>query len=219
MLKYKKQNLKRLIILLIGTACVLYMSQIGSYFGNRAATRLVVGPTATPSSWELIPLPNGAQPDHFIDSLTPYAHVIASNGKIYHNPCFIDQRTWTEGEIKNGLGGSCDLYPIGGFWHTDFPDPPRASKSQSYCLLTGDYLPAPTNQAKACLYVILDNGELVRWDTTAWSRSAERPTPVPDLIPVKSEAYAETVTAFTVGGGAIGALIFSLFIIVAKRSK
>jgi hypothetical protein len=202
-----------LIIFLIGLACILITSRLGFYFGDREATRLE--PTATPTSWKSIPLPGGVQPDHFIDSLTPYAHVAATNGKIYNNPCFTDRETWTEGEIKNGLGGSCDSHPIIGFWRADFPDPPRPKLAESYCLLTGDYFPAPTNLGHACLYVILDNGELMRWDTTAWSGSEERPTP----IPVKSVTYTETVNAFTVCGGIIGLLAVILFSIVARHLK
>ncbi len=209
--------MKRLIIFLSGLACTLAASGLGFYFGDREAVRLE--PTATPTSWESIPLPNGVQPDHFIASNTPFAHVVATNGKIYNNPCFYDEKTWTEGEIKNGLGGSCGLYSIDGFWHTDFPDLPRTSKNESFCLLTGDYLPAPTNLAKACLYVILDDGEIVRWDTEAWSGSEKRPTPVPNLVSVYSTTYTETVTAFSVGGGVIGALVFGLFVMIAKRGK
>ncbi|HSD84028.1 MAG TPA: hypothetical protein VLG46_09230 [Anaerolineae bacterium] len=208
--------MKRLMILLGGIACILLAGGIGSYAGDRIATRLVVEPTATPKAWESIPLPKGVQPDHFIVSYTPFAHVVATNGKIYHNPCFNDDKNWTEGEIKNGLGGSCELYSFGA-WYTDFPDLPRTSKSQSYCLLPGDFniRPTQTNLAHACLYAILDNGELVRWDTTAWNGSRERPT----SIPTKSVMHIETVNSFTVCGGLIGLLAVILVSVVANHSK
>ena len=206
-LVHKEQDLKRLMIFLAGIACILLAGGIGSYAGDRIATRLAVEPTATPIAWKSIPLPNGVQPDHFVGSLTPYAHVIATNGKIYNNPCFTDRETWTEGEIKNGLGGSCDSHPIIGFWRADFPEPPRPSLGESYCLLPGDIYMGPPSLAKACLYVILDNGEIVRWDTVAWGGSEKRPTP----IPTKSVMYTETVNSFTVCGGLIGLLAVILF--------
>jgi hypothetical protein len=202
------------MIFLVGITCILLAGGIGSYFGDRIAIRFAVEPIATPKAWESIPLPNGMQPDHFIASYTPFAHVVAINGKTYHNPCFNDDKTWTEGEIKNGLGGSCELYSIGA-WYTDFPDLPRTSKSQSYCLLPGDIYMGPPSLAKACLYVILDNGEIVRWDTTAWRGSEERPTP----IPTKSVMYTETVNSFTVCGGLVGLLAVILVGVVANHSK
>ncbi len=194
------------MIFLGGIACILIGSYVGYYFGDRAAT-------PPPPSWKSIPLPNGVQPDHFIASLTPFAHVVATNGEIYYNPCFSGMKTWTEGEIKNGLGGSCGLYSIDGFWQTDFPDLPQTRKGQSYCLLTGDTYMGPPNLAKACLYVILDNGEIVRWDTVAWLRSETRP------VPTHSTSYTETVTIFGASGGVIGALVFYIFVMIAISPK
>lgn len=153
----------------MGIACLLVAGCTGTSFGGPDAE-----PTATPS-WESVPLPDGVQPDHFIDSSAPFAQVAANNGEIYNHPCFLDVKTWTEGQISHGLGGECSSNPPPrGLWygtyHVDFPEPPPANKSRTYCIVPGDTDFSGPNRRKlvpACLYIISDDGQLLLWKTTA----------------------------------------------------
>ena len=169
----KEQDLMRSVVLLMGIVCLLITGCAGTSLGGSDA-----GPTATPSSWESIPLPDGVQPDHFIESSAPFAQLAATNGKIYNHPCFLDVKDWTAGEIKNGLGGECGSNPPPyglwyGIWHVDFPDPLPANKSRTYCIVPGDtYFDEPytIHSVPACLYIISDDGQLLIWKTIAWRR-------------------------------------------------
>ncbi len=162
--------MKHLIIFLVGMTCALVTGCAGASLGGSDAE-----PIATPSSWESIPLPDEVQPDHFIDSSAPFAQVVANNGKIYNHPCFLDVKTWSEGEIKNGLGGECGSNPPPhglwyGIWHVDFPDPPPSNRSQTYCIVPSDTHtsgPYSRESVPACLYIISDDGQLLLWKTTA----------------------------------------------------
>jgi hypothetical protein len=91
--------MKRALLVLLGIACITITSLIGFSLGNRE-TISYVRMAVTPSAWVSIPLPNGLKPEHFIDSNSPYANVVASNSQVYHHICFLDYKDWFRGEIK-----------------------------------------------------------------------------------------------------------------------
>jgi len=139
---------------------------VGFLVGNKSAEALFVPPNnETPGTWESVPLPDGQQPDSFVipEKQSPAAHIVVKSGLTMHNACYSDleHASWIVGEAGYNHHGSCDLG--GPSWAgmaemAEATGAPGEVTQRLYCCHT-----TGGGEGDACLYVILENGQVWRW--------------------------------------------------------